>query len=61
MAERFRRVTFGKLEVEITIDDPKAYTKPWTVKLHQMLMPDTDLLEYYCQENEKDTRHMPGK
>jgi hypothetical protein len=61
MTERFRRVNFGNLEIEITIDDPKAYTKPWTVKLRQMLVPDGELLEYYCQENEKDTRHMVGK
>jgi hypothetical protein len=61
MTERFRRINFGNLEIEITIDDPKAYTKPWTVKLHEMLVPDTELLEYYCQENEKDTRHMVGK
>jgi len=61
MTERFRRVNFGNLEIEVTIDDPKAYTKPWTVKLHQMLVPDTELLDYYCQENEKDTPHMVGK
>jgi hypothetical protein len=61
MTERFRRVNFGNLEIEITIDDPKAYTKPWTIKLHEMLVPDTELLEYYCQENEKDTKHMVGK
>jgi hypothetical protein len=58
MTERFRRVNFGNLEIEVTIDDPKAYTQPWTIRLHQMLKPDTDLLEYYCQDNEKDRRHM---
>ncbi|HEY7392444.1 MAG TPA: hypothetical protein VH640_28245 [Bryobacteraceae bacterium] len=61
MIERFHRVNFGNLNIEVTIDDPKAYTRPWTVKLHQILMPDTDLLEYYCQENEKDNRHMGAK
>jgi len=61
MTERFRRVDVGNLEIEITIDDPKAYTKPWTVKLHQLLVPDTDLLEYFCQENEKDAPHVIGK
>ncbi|HLI85320.1 MAG TPA: hypothetical protein VKV17_15485 [Bryobacteraceae bacterium] len=61
MTERFRRANFGNLDIEVTIDDPKAYTRPWTVKLHQMLMPDTDLLEYYCQENEKDNRHIQAK
>ena len=61
MTERFRRTNFGNLDIEITIDDSKAYTKPWTIKLHQMLVPDTDLLEYYCQDNEKDTPHIIGK
>jgi hypothetical protein len=61
ITERIRRVNFGKLEVEITVDDPKAYTKPWTVKLTQILMPDTDLLDYYCSENEKDVPHLVGK
>jgi len=57
LTERFRRVNFGRLEIEITVDDPKAFTKPWTVKLEQTLEPDTDLLEYVCLENEKDARH----
>jgi hypothetical protein len=61
MTEKFRRVNFGNLEIEITVDDPKAYTKPWTVKLHQLIVPDTELLDYYCQENEKDASHLVGK
>jgi len=61
ITERIRRVNFGKLEIEITVDDPKAYTKPWTVKLTQLLAPDTDLLDYYCVENEKDGPHIVGK
>jgi hypothetical protein len=61
MIERFRRINAGNLEIEITIDDSKAYTRPWTVTLHQILVPDTDLLEYYCQENEKDAPHAVGK
>ncbi len=61
MTERFRRPNLGNLEIEITIDDPKAYTKPWTVKLRQILVADTDLLEYYCQENERDAPHVIGK
>ena len=61
ITERIRRVNFGKLEVEITVDDLKAYTKPWTIKLAQMLAPDTDLLDYYCIENEKDRPHIVGK
>jgi hypothetical protein len=61
MTERFRRVNFGKLEIEVTVDDPKAYTKPWTVKLNQVIALDTELLEYVCLENEKDVSHMVGK
>ena len=40
LTERFRRVNFGRLEIDITIDDPKAYTKPWTVRVNQRLSPD---------------------
>jgi hypothetical protein len=59
--ERFRRPDFGHLEIEVTIDDPKAYTKPWTVTVYQRLMPDTELIEFVCQENEKDEPHLVGK
>ena len=59
--ERFRRPNFGKLEIEITVDDPKVYTAPWTIKLNQPLKLDTDLLDYICQENEKDVPHLVGK
>jgi hypothetical protein len=61
MTERFRRVNYGKMEIEITVDDPKAYTKPWTVKVNQRLMLDTELIEFVCQENEKDAVHLIGK
>jgi hypothetical protein len=61
ISERIRRVNFGELEIEITVDDPKAYTKPWTVTLTQILKADTDLLDYYCAENEKDVPHLVGK
>jgi hypothetical protein len=56
--ERFRRVDYGHLEIEVTIDDPKAYTKPWTVTVHQRIMLDTDLIEFICQENNKDPQHL---
>ena len=49
------------MEIEITIDDPKMYTKPWTVKENPHLLVDTDLIEYICNENEKDLRHIVGK
>ena len=58
MTERFRRVDFGNMEIEITVDDPKAYTRPWTVKLVQTIVLDTDLLDYICLENEKDRAHI---
>jgi hypothetical protein len=57
LTERFRRVNLGRMEVEVTVDDPKAYTAPWTVKLTELLAPDTELLDYNCLENEKDVAH----
>ena len=57
MTERFRRANFGNLEIEVTIEDPKAYTKPWTVKFHHRIMLDTDLIEFICGENEQDAAH----
>ena len=59
--ERFRRPDYGHLEIEVTIDDPKAYTKPWTVKVYQRILPDTELIEFVCQENERDAKHLSGK
>jgi hypothetical protein len=59
--ERFRRNDFGHLEITETFDDPKAYARPWTVKVTGDFMPDSDLLEYVCNENEKDSAHMVGK
>jgi len=58
--ERFRRRDFGHLEIDITIDDAKAYTKPWTVTARFDLLPDTELIENVC-DNEKDAQHMVGK
>jgi hypothetical protein len=61
VTERFHRRDFGHIELQTTIDDPKAYTKPWTVSYELRLMPDTDLLEYVCEENNKDVEHLVGK
>lgn len=61
MTERFRRINYGRLEIELTIDDPKAYTKPWTVTLNQVIALDTELLDYYCMDNERDAKHLVGK
>lgn len=61
LIERFHRADYGHLQIEVTIDDPKAYTRPWTVTVHQRLMPDTELIEFVCQENEKDAPHLKGQ
>jgi hypothetical protein len=61
LTEKFRRRNFGALDIEVTVDDPQAYTRPWTVTLHQSLMVDTDLLEFVCLENERDLSHLVGK
>jgi len=61
ITERFRRINFGKMEIEITVDDPKAYTKPWTVKVNQAIKLDTDLLDFMCADNEKDVPHLSSK
>jgi hypothetical protein len=58
--ERIRRVNYGTLQVELTVDDPKAYTKPWTTTFKLSLAINTDLLEYVCNENEKSLQHMVG-
>ena len=60
VTERFTRRDFGHMEIRITIDDPQAYTRPWTVTIPKDLMADTDLIEFIC-ENEKDLPHMVGK
>jgi hypothetical protein len=57
LTERFRRPNYGGLEIELTVDDPKAYTKPWTVTIKKALMPDTELLDEICLENEKSYQH----
>ena len=57
ITERFLRPNFGQLEITITVDDPKAYTKPWTIILRQTLRLDTELMDYIVNENEKDRQH----
>ena len=61
VVERFTRPTIGRIEIKVTIDDPKAYTKPWDVNMAWTLIPDTDLIESICEENSKDKPHMVGK
>jgi hypothetical protein len=60
VTERFRRLNVGQMELTITIDDPKAYTRPWTVVEHPHLLPDTELMEFICNENNRDLPHLPG-
>jgi hypothetical protein len=61
VTERFHRRDFGHLDAEVTVDDPKVYTKPFTIKFTELLMPDSDVTEYFCNENEKDQSHIGGK
>jgi hypothetical protein len=56
--EQIRRPDFGHLEIQITVDDPKAYTKPWTVTLKQRIVVDTELIDEICLENEQSLKHM---
>jgi hypothetical protein len=58
VTEKFRRINYGTLEIEVTVDDPKAYTKPWTVKVSQRIMLDTELIEFICQD--QDATHYIG-
>lgn len=61
LIERYRRLDFGHMKIEITIDNPNAYKKPWTVNIGTELFPDNELIEYVCGENEKDVAHLVGK
>jgi hypothetical protein len=61
LTERFHRLDFGHMVVRLTIDDPQTYTRPFTVLLKQRLVPDSDLLESFCAENEKDITHIDSK
>jgi hypothetical protein len=53
VTERFRRPNFGRLEIDITVDDPKAYTRPWTVRVNQEILLDEELIEFVCLENQR--------
>lgn len=58
VTERFRRRDFGHLDVEMTFDDPKMYRKPFTIKIPHNLLPDSDIFEIFCNQNEKDRPHL---
>jgi hypothetical protein len=59
--ERFHRRDYGHLDLTVTITDPKTFTKPITFSVVEELLPDTDLFEHYCLENERDDPHFPGR
>jgi len=59
VTERFRRTNYGNLEIDVTVDDTKAYTRSWTVKVKQSLMLDTELIEFICLD--RDAQHYVGK
>jgi hypothetical protein len=61
MTERMKRLNYGTLQTDVTIEDPKAYTKPFTVRVTHHLLPDTDLIEFICQENDRSGPHLVGK
>jgi hypothetical protein len=60
VTERFHRRDTGHIDLEVTLDDPKAYTRSWTLPVELDLIPDGELIEYVC-ENERDARHLVGK
>jgi hypothetical protein len=57
ITERFQRVDYGTILLDITVDDPKAYTEPFAVRIEWRILPDTSLMEFVCLENEKSTRY----
>ena len=61
MTERFERLSYGTLRIDVTIDDPKAYTGKFSLRVNQRVVPDGELIEFICAENEKSLAHMVGK
>jgi hypothetical protein len=58
--EKIRRPTYDHLQIDLTLEDPKAYTKPWTVRVDQRLVVDQDLIEFECNENQQFRQHVKG-
>ena len=56
--EKIRRPAYDHLQIDFTVEDPKAYTKPWTVRIDQRLLVDQDLIEFECNENQQFTKHV---
>ena len=57
--ERFHRRDFGHMEMQVTLEDPNTLTRPVTVKFMELLIPNSDILENFCAEGERDRAHMP--
>jgi hypothetical protein len=58
VTERIRRPNFGSLDIDVTVDDSKVFTKPWTVALHMRPLLDTEMIDFFCQDNNKDLQHL---
>jgi len=52
LTERFTRVNYGRMTIDVTVNDPKVYTKPWTVRVNQSIMPEQEIIEFICEENQ---------
>lgn len=61
LVEHYRRLNKDTMRFTVTIEDPKAYTQPWTTAYIYRVRPGTEIMEYWCTENEKDSTHMVGK
>jgi hypothetical protein len=61
VTERYRRRDFGHMELQLTLEDPKAYARPWTVTIPMTLAADLEMIEFVCSENERDRRRMDSK
>jgi hypothetical protein len=61
MTERFRRLNYGTLQIDVTIDDPKAYTRPFSVRVNHRIVLDGELIEFVCNENNRSLEHLVGK
>lgn len=61
VTERLRRADYGHLDVEVTVDDPKTYTKPWTATVHESIQLNIEMIDEVCLENEKSSRHLVGQ
>ena len=60
VVERLHRRDFGHLDMQVTVDDPKMYSHPFSIQFTELLLPDTDVTEYFCSQNERDQAHSKG-